>query len=208
MLGVVLGSFRNRCHARRRAPRACGLSPNLSPNPACGLRGAAPPVHLLCTTPGDLGLINNSFATILYFEHLISLQLHFISRNISIKIRNMQHPVQQQPCSRHKDKPPTQPSDPTPGGGSRAGALQLSHDRAVEPRQRCPGLSPPSVCCSLPSREYLASYGLAAVWLAVPGLNNISLLPKPVGRTLFRSKFRERHSSAHPSYFETNFENY
>ena len=48
-----------------------------------------------------LALINNSFATILYFEHLISLQLHFISRNISIEIRNMQHPVQQH-FSSHK----------------------------------------------------------------------------------------------------------
>ena len=27
-------------------------------------------------------------------------------------------------------------------------------------------------------------------------------------RTLFRSKFRNRHSSADPPYFETNFENY
>ena len=36
-------------------------------------------------------MINISFATILYFEHLISLRLHFISRNISIEIRNLQH---------------------------------------------------------------------------------------------------------------------
>ena len=57
-----------------------------------------------------LALINNSFATILYFEHKISLQLHFISRNISIKIRNMQHPVQQQPFQSQATHPALGPN--------------------------------------------------------------------------------------------------
>ena len=46
-----------------------------------------------------LGFLNISFEMILYFERQISIQPHFISRNILIKIRNLKLPAKTQMSS-------------------------------------------------------------------------------------------------------------
>ena len=151
--------------------------------------------------------MNISFEMILYFERQISIQPHFISRNILIKIRNLKLPAKTQMSSpvtfleicwskfEISNSLPLRALQPLPTTALSRRALvprPRSSERQRE-RQRVPRCRRKA-----PWVEHWPLW--QACEISVRFVRNF------LWHTLFRSKFRKRHSCPTPLYFETHFE--